>query len=244
MLSGVPAFAAEGDQITVTGFRVDADGDAISKTHVMTTGKYRELDLSLNGFFRDSSSTSSKALVQLGVATSATPYLYSTGYLPYIIYPINSTITTTNLGRVGTRRTGKNASPIVQTFRVPDDYLGTSAAFIITCQNEPTVASIITPCYLDWDITIFNDGDEMAGTAPTRYGQQPIVIGNTSKSALTTASLIEQITLTYATPSGISAGDMITLRLWPTYTSGGSSAYSATQAVRIYGASFKYLAQW
>lgn len=247
VLSGGVVFGAEGDQLTVTGFRVDADGDTTAKTVAMTTGQYRQVDLPLLGFYIGSSTTTAgTAPVAVGIAANATtPYLISTGYRPYLYYELPGT---THKGGKN-NRTGKDASPIVQTFRVPDDYLGTSAAFVITVQHNPSATSIVTPCYIDWDIVINRDGKKEADLTPTstytRYNQTPVTLPFTVGAASSGSSLVEQVSLTYATPTGISAGDLVTVRIWPApQTSTGSTAYSATQQLRIYGVAFKYLAQW
>jgi hypothetical protein len=65
--------------------------------------------------------------------------------------------------------------------------------------------------------------------------------GWTAAKNTSVASLIEQVTLTLASPDDIQAGDVITFRVWPAY---GTTPYNSSAPLRIYGAEFQYNAKF
>lgn len=232
-------YVGEASTLNINGATGTATTDG--STITITPGSLKQVYLPLESFYIGKyASTSALTPVALAYAGTTTPYLYSTGYRTYLNYEQS----------VYVGRNGKNASPIVQSFRVPEDY-ESGAAFIITCQHESSVATIVTPSYIDWDIVISTDGVVNNTLAPAgiyaRDDQTPVSLPfTTGAPGGAESSLIEQVTLTYATPSDISPGDIIELRLWPApkADSAASSAYSATQGLRIFGVSFSYTAQF
>lgn len=219
----------EGESVVIDfrGPEVTFDG---SKSTVYTgtwasTGEARQVDFGLRGWDGVAYDTNAE-----GRTTSASPYyVYVSGGADYIVFP--------GQGQVAT---AQNGSPIEYTFRVPDDYTSTaanqSAAFIVHAANSDVDFGNgdSTPNYIDWDIVINRDG---SAVSTTRYDQTPV--------ALASNALMDAVTLTYATPADLQAGDIVTVRIWRVYEAKGSATgRDATSDLRVYGVSFKYIAMW
>ncbi len=151
------------------------------------------------------------ALLSTSSSSGISAVLSDSYSLPYVKIAYESGVTT--------------ASPIAFTFRVPDDYR-TGSSFVVTCSNS--TAANGTAISVDWDIVVNRDGN---AASTTRYDQTPV--------SMSLDTNIQEVTLTYATPTDIQAGDLVTLRVWP--ARGGSYG---TPDLYVYGVSFRYTAEW
>ena len=77
------------------------------------------------------------------------------------------------------------------------------------------------------------------------YAQAPV--------ALTSTTNFQNVTLTYATPGDLSAGDTVTVRIWRVYeaagtlrvgTPGQAAGADSTSDLRVYSARFAYTVEW
>ena len=202
-------------------WRVDSDGDFQSGNGYYTwdysDGQSRQVDLNILGFYNDADN----ALLTTTTTTGVYFTLSDSYGVPYAV--------------MAWEDNAESASPIAITFRVPDDYR-TSATFVVKCKNASVddLYGKATPNYIDWDIVINTTG---SATSTTRYDQTPVTLSGTTN--------VQDITLTYATPTDISAGDLITLRIWPAREAGNSSTgRNATSNFYVFGVAFRYTAQW
>jgi len=183
------------------------------------TGEYRQESLSLLAW-----DNVAYDVDDAGRTSSASPYhVYVAGGADYIVFPGNTPAAT------------QTGSPIEYTFIVPDDYR-TTPTFVLGVANSTIdhADGEDTPNYIDWDIVINSDG---SAVSTTRYDQTPVTLDADVN--------FQAVTLTYATPTDITAGDTITLRIWRVYEAVQSSTgRDATSDLRLYSARFRYIAQW
>lgn len=170
----------------------------------------------------------------LGTTATVTPHLILTDatFPSYIKYYKG--------GNAADERYGDDATPIACSFRVPDDYRSTPTVVIIARNAQETGW---TPNYIDFQYTEYSDGDAVAGA--WIHGTEAIVGASPGGVA------VEEVTLTLS-DTYIDAGDYVTLHLWPvardrTSTGAAYQTYSnnaATTDLYIFGAAFRYIAQW
>jgi hypothetical protein len=115
-----------------------------------------------------------------------------------------------------------NTTPVIATFRIPDNY-GSGGAFKIYATESDST----TPNQIDFDVFVNKHG---TATDSSATGQTPVAL----TQATTTPSLV---TLTPATDfAALVAGDWITLRVWRDDTATG------TGTLRIHSVEFVYTA--
>lgn len=183
------------------------------------TGTAQQVPLSLLSFANVAYSTT-----DVGRTGGGSPYRVNIpGGADYIVFPASLNNASTSVSQAG--------SPIEYTFRIPDSYR-TTPSFRVMCANS---LSRGTANYIDWDIVINRSG---SAVSTTRYNQTPV--GLTASTAA-----MQSVTLTYATPGDIVAGDIVTLRLWRVYEAvQTSTGRDATSDLRVYDVAFRYLASW
>lgn len=228
-------------------------------------GKYRQEEIGLSDF-RGLGATLPTINADTWVGNYSSPYLYDTAKYgigsnrsgvgqdstpSYIVFPGLGKIrgfTPTNTGMANWV-----GSPIEYTFRVPDNFKGTAFNFVLKARNSTdsvgpnaTGAPCASTNYIAWDMTIQKDG---VAQSTVRYDQAPVAVGTASSPN----TKWHDVTLTYATPGDIAAGDTVTVRIWRNYTTTTTTVPTgrviatdgtATQDLYVISAAFRYLANW
>ena len=222
-----PAEVSIRDDGTRVGVAVDLNvkGPTTSRAGTIITldfsDKSADVELNLRSFF-------GVDLAEITAVDGASPYyVVVAGGADYINFPGEEAQTT------------QSGSPIEYTFKVPADYNTSStqaAMFIIACQNSTVDlgGGESTPNYIDWDIVVNSSG---SAVSTTRYDQTPV--------ALTSTTNFQNVTLTYATPGDITAGDTVTVRIWRVYEAlASSTGRNATSDLRVFSVAFQYTVEW
>ncbi len=115
------------------------------------------------------------------------------------------------------------ATPIMISFRVPNDYASGGAFKVLATESDST-----TPNEIDFDVYVNKDG-QAADAAAT--GQTPVALAGTTSTP-------DEVTLTVATDfDNLAAGDWVTLRIWRDDTATG------TGDLEVKGVTFYYNAK-
>lgn len=188
-------------------FSVDDSGNiyvagTLQVVGTLTATTTRSVPLPILGFWVQENATT---VTPLGVDTLSTP--------AHVV--ISSNVPLVKLGNGYT-------TPIVMTFRIPDDYSSGGAFKLMANQSGTTTA-----CTVDFDVYVNAAGSTMDSAATD---QTPV-------SLLYAGTTPSQVTLTPATDfAAIAAGQWVTLRIWRGTTTG-------TDALQVGNATFFYTAR-